>query len=105
MQSYIYTFIQIIWRHRFWEDTGEDCLVLVDCTDFQIAEYGEPFYSYKFCRSGLRYEVALCIKTGDIVWVNGPYAPGEKNDLQIFRDCLMGHLNPNERVEADDGYV
>ena len=49
--------------------------------------------------------MALCIKIGDIVWLNGPYAPGEKNDLQIFRDCIVGHLNPNERVEADDGYV
>lgn len=27
------------------------------------------------------------------------------NDIQIFRDSLLSHLGPNERVEADDGYV
>ena len=52
----------------------------------------------------LRYKVGLCILTGDIVWINGLYAPGLYNDLQIFWDSLVSQLEPNERVEADDGY-
>jgi hypothetical protein len=80
-------------------------LVTVDGTDFRIPEHGKPFYSFKFRKSALRYEVALCILTGDIVWINGPYEAGKWNDLQIFRNSLMSHLAPNERVEADDGYV
>jgi hypothetical protein len=56
-------------------------------------------------RSGLRYEVAICILTGDIVWINGPYECGIWHDVCVFRDSLMSHLAPNERVEADDGYV
>ena len=48
--------------------------------------------------------MGLCILTGDIVWINGPYAPGLYNDLQIFWDSLVSQLEPNERVEADDGY-
>lgn len=80
-------------------------MIGVDGTDFPIAEHGRAFASHKFkMKSGLRYEVALCIKTGDIVWVNGPYPCGQWNDISIFRDSLMSHLEPNERVEADDGY-
>ena len=55
-------------------------------------------------QSGLRYEVALCILTGDIVWINGPYECGKWPDISIFRNSLLSHLAPNERVEADDGY-
>jgi len=80
-------------------------LVSVDGTDFRIAELGKNFYSYKFKKSGLRYEVAICILTGDIVWINGPYECGMYNDIMVFRDSLLSHLEPNERVEADDGYI
>ena len=96
-----------MWSNRFKGDTGEDCLVSVDGTDFMVAAkgFGTELYSYKFKRSGLRYEVALCIKTGDIVWINGPYEPGLWNDLKIFRHSLVTFLEDGERVEADDGYL
>ncbi len=52
-------------------------MLSVDGTDFRIAMgYCKPFWSYKFKKSGLRYEVGLCILTGDICWWSGPYAPG-----------------------------
>ena len=70
-----------------------------------VPENGRTFYSFKFKKSGLRYEICLCIKTGEIVWINGPYECGMWNDLQIFRNSLMSHLEPGERVEADDGYI
>jgi hypothetical protein len=43
-------------------DVRNDCLLSVDGTDFQIAMgYSKPFWRYKFKKSGLRYEVGLCI--------------------------------------------
>ena len=52
-------------------------LLSVDGTDFRIAMgYCKLFWSYKFKKSWLRYEVGLCILTGDICWWSGPYAPG-----------------------------
>jgi hypothetical protein len=63
------------------------------------------FWSFKFRSTGLRYEVCLCILTGDIVWVNGPFPCGDWNDLTIFRQALKSELGEAERVEADDGYV
>ena len=97
--------IQVIWDNRMKKDIGNGCLVSVDGTDFRIPQHGRKFYSHKFKKSGLRYEVALCIMTGDIVWINGPYEPGIWPDIKIFRDSLMSHLGRNERVEADDGYL
>lgn len=86
-------------------------MVSVDGTDFEIAEpgkftreYSRQWYSHKFKGAGVRYEVGLCIKTGDIVWVSGPYECGTWSDLRIFRDGLLHYLDENERVEADKGY-
>ena len=41
---------------------------------------------------------------GNLVWVEGPYPAGTP-DITIFRNGLSHHLDPFERVEADDGYV
>ena len=73
----------------------------VDSRDFNIAEHGTKWYSHKFKRSGLRYDVGICIMTGDIVCANEPYEPGVYNDIMIFKS----HLGFVERVEADDGYI
>ena len=97
--------LQIKWDDRKKGDVGNDCLVSLDGTDFRIQHAGRKFYSYKFKTSGLRYEVALCILTGEIVWINGPFEPGIWNDISIFRSALLGELEEGERVEADDGYL
>jgi hypothetical protein len=79
----------------------------VDGTDCEIWEphpFSRLWYSHKFKGPGLRYEIAVCIQTGDIVWVNGPYKCGRWPDLKIFRDRLKGLLIPREQVEADKGY-
>jgi DDE superfamily endonuclease len=70
-------------------------------TDFSVAK---RFFSYKFKKPALSYEVALCIQTGSIVWINGPF-PGTYHDITIFRTSLLSHLDRGERVEADDGYI
>lgn len=77
----------------------------VDGTDFRIAENGKAFFSHKFKKSGLRYEVAISILGGDIVWINGPYECGKWPDIKIMRQSLLSELDENERVEADDGYI
>lgn len=94
-----------MWENRKKGDIYNDCLTSVDGTDFQVPNNGKRFYTYKFKKSGLRYEVALGIISGDIVWINGPFPPGEYNDLTIFRNSLISHLDDGERCEADDGYL
>jgi len=79
----------------------------VDGTDFRIQQqvpFWKGWFSHKFKGPGLRYEVGLSIQTGYICWINGPFAPGAWNDLQIFRLKLKTLLPPGEKVETDDGY-
>ena len=58
------------------KDKGNDCLLTVDGTDYEGPELGRNWYSHKFKRSAVRYEIGLCILTGDICWVSGPYEAG-----------------------------
>jgi hypothetical protein len=98
---------QIDWERRKVHDQGEDCLISVDCTDVPIQEpspFSKRWYSHKLNKAGLRYEVGVSLKGGDVVWIHGPFPCGEWPDISIFRSCLKLHLDKGERVEADNGY-
>jgi hypothetical protein len=96
---------QILFDNRKVSNVRNDCLLSVDGTNFRIAMgYSKPFWSYKFNRGGLPYEVGLCIKTGDICWWSELNAPRKWNDLTIFRDSLHLILEPREQCKTDRGY-
>jgi hypothetical protein len=100
------------------------CKITVDGTDCRIEEpkqsefiilklkregkhdhpYDPRFKSHKFGKAGLRYELGVCIRTGDIVWVNGPFPAGEWSDLKIYKLALRDMLDDGEWVETDNGY-
>ena len=67
-------------------------------------EFDPKWWSHKFNGPGLRYEVALCIRTGDIVWVNGGLPCGEWPDLRLARNAFIDCLQPGEKALADAGY-
>jgi hypothetical protein len=86
---------------------GQTIFITVDGTDFWIPEpkpFNPGYYSHKFRHAGLRYEIGICIATGWIVWVNGPYPCGNWPDLRIARHCLHGELCRDEMYIADGGY-
>eukprot|EP00980_Cylindrotheca_fusiformis_P021098 scaffold8090_cov82-Cylindrotheca_fusiformis.AAC.11 len=98
----------IIWDNRLRQYDGVSvCLVSVDCTDCPIKEpwpFDTKVFSEKYNGPAYKYEVAVCIRTGDIVWINGPFEAG-KHDITIFRnDGLMQALCDDECIEADRGY-
>ena len=79
----------------------------VDGTDYEVYEqspWSKRWYSHKFKRAGLRYEIGVCIQSGDIVWTHGPFACGAWPDINIFRAKLKRMLAPRELVVADKGY-
>ena len=79
----------------------------VDGTDFKINEptpFSDKWYCYKVNHAGLRYEVGICIQTGWIVWINGPYAPGFWTDINISRDGIQDALACDELFLADGIY-
>ena len=74
-------------------DNGSRCKITVDGTDFRIREphpfNKERWFSKKFKGPGVRYEVGICIQTGWIVWLNGPFPCGEFPDLKIAKMELV----------------
>ena len=79
----------------------------VDGTDCMIPEqtpWTKKWWSHKFNGPGVRYEIAIAIRTGLIVWINGPFPCGSYPDVNIFERDLLGMLGKYERVEADKGY-
>jgi hypothetical protein len=93
------------WFENFKE--GNRAAFTVDCTDFKVQEtypFEKELWSFKYNGPGLRYEVGVCIDTGLIVWLNGPYLPRSMNDLSIFRHRMMWALADGEWIVADQGY-
>jgi hypothetical protein len=73
----IFSPIQIEFKNRKKGDKRNDCLLSVHSTNFWIAMgYSKTFWSYKFRKSGVRYEVGFYILMRDICWWNGPYSLG-----------------------------
>lgn len=79
----------------------------LDGVDFKIQEphpFSPAYFSHKFKAAGLRYEIAISIHTGEIVWCHGGYPCGKYPDITVARMHLVGLLNENEKVIADRGY-
>jgi hypothetical protein len=83
------------------------CLISVDGIDCAIQEpypFDEGIFSPKLNGPGFKYEIGVCVLTGDIVWVNGPFKAG-RHDVTIFsEDGLKFALAEDEAVEVDAGH-
>ena len=98
----------IVWANRFMNWNGKSiCLISIDGVDCPIKEpypFDKGIFSQKLNGPGYKYEIGVCIQTGDIVWVNGPFKAG-KHDVTIFReDGLKDALCDDEGVECDAVY-
>jgi hypothetical protein len=61
-------------------DPKQVCKITVDGTNFWIYEpmpFDRKWYSHKINGPAVRYKVGICIKTGWIVWINGPFPAGK----------------------------
>ena len=79
----------------------------LDGVDFPIYEarpFDPKWYSHKFKRAGMRYDVGVGINCGKICWHSGGFRCGEMNDLQIARIGICEHIPRGERIIADKGY-
>ena len=81
-------FIKITWP----DDLGGNniWIMSVDGTHCWIAEPGHPhfsqdseYYSHKFNKAGINYELGIALATGKLIWMNGPFRAG-RNDLNVF---------------------
>ena len=83
-----------------------NCFISVDGRNYPVFEswpFSTKMFSHKLNGPGVKYEVAVCIKTQRIVWINGPFV-GSKHDGTIFRTDLSPLLFDDKAVECDRGY-
>jgi hypothetical protein len=65
--------------------------------------FDEGIFSKKLDGPGCKCEIGICIRTGAIAWVNGPFKAG-RHDVTIFvEDGLKDALADDEAVEVDAG--
>ena len=69
-------------------------------------EPSSGWYSKKYNKAGLCYELGLAIYSNQLVWIVGPYPAGH-NDIMIFKkpNGLMSKIPPGKKVVADEGYI
>jgi len=106
----MFMLLQICWEKRkVGMHPNQRIFNSLDGTDFRCNEHesfpkNKCWYSHKFNGPALRYEVALSIKNGDIVWAYGGVRAGEYNDLELARLCYIHKVDANEKTVADSGY-
>jgi DDE superfamily endonuclease len=100
---------KIVWP----DDWGASIWVLtVDGTHCWINEPKHPdwsqdrqYYSHKFAKAGINYELAIAIATQRLVWMAGPYKAGT-NDVTIFKSGLKLKLAEcGKKAIGDRGYT
>lgn len=64
------------------------------------------WYSKKFNKSALTYEIALAIHHEQLIWTNGPFPAGQ-NDMKVFKKPggLLSRIPDGKKIIADQGYV
>ena len=75
--------------------------------DFQISEpspFSPKWCSHKHNGPGLRYEIAVEVQSGYIVWACGGFGAGVCRDDKLAQLKFTKHLRPNEKVITDKGY-
>jgi DDE superfamily endonuclease len=97
----------------FPDEWGNDIwIITVDGTHCWINEPQHPdwsqdrqYYSHKFAKAGINYELGIAIGTSRLVWMNGPFKAGA-NDAKIFRDHgLLARLEAiGKKAIGDRGY-
>ena len=81
--------------------------VTVDGTDCLIQEptpFSSVWWSHKSNSAAVRYELAISVRSGRVVWANGPFPAGIYSDSRIFKNGLKQHLGKFEFVITDAGY-
>jgi len=98
--------LQIEWENRNKDDVGNECRTTLDSFDSPIDEpspFWKGWFSKKHGGAGLRYEVCVSLRGGDIVWFSGPWACGANAEITTFRRGLKQCLDEGECVESDRG--
>lgn len=111
-----------LYEDKIYFDCHEDELIpwTVDGVNFTHNEYAKDpsakYYDPKSHSAGVKYEIAIAIRTARIVWTNGPF-PAATHDITVFRggkpdqpqsqwnqDSLYFQMPSRTKCLGDSGY-
>ena len=82
---------QIVFESRLGaHNVGNNCTMTIDGTDFRIlqkgiAKKGNTFAPHIYAwKSALQYKLGVDIRTGNLVWIQGPYPTGKFTELKFL---------------------
>lgn len=86
-------------------------IISVDGVHFKVKEpkhetlrRDPSYYSHKHNKAGLNYEIAICIFSNRVVWVNGPFKASRHDKTIMVTDGLLEKIPAGKRVIADRVY-
>ena len=97
----IYLQLKIQFKNSLKRGETADSLLAVDWIDFCIPEPNpvcKSNFSKRISGAAVRYEIGISTYTGDICWVNGPFAPGTHSPLEIFEIGLKNQIETDACV-------
>jgi hypothetical protein len=104
--------MKIVWKRGLDDPRTEIYAVSADATDCRDKERKHPTLardtgtcSKKFKHAALKYEIGLSVKTGDCVWINGPYRGGLHDQTVMREGGLLNKLKPGKLCIVDRGYI
>ena len=104
-------FLKIAWPDDF--GGNDEWIMTVDGTHVWIAEPRHPvfsqdsdYYSHKFNKAGINYELGISLTSNNLIWMNGPFKAG-KNDKIIFTEGGLKErlLHLHKKAIGDGGYA
>jgi len=101
---------KIVWPDDLFTDYI--WVISVDGTHCWIMEPGHPdwsqdsrYFSHKYGKAGVVYELGIALFTSRLVWMNGPFPAGDSDQHVFKRKGLRNKLQEtNKRAIADGGY-
>ena len=78
-----------------------------DGIDFLIREqtpFDGKWWSHKYHRAALRYEIGISVTSGEIVWMFGPFPAGKYSYQRKYNMKMRHCLAENEKILGDLGY-
>ena len=70
---------------------------------YEPSPFSPFWFSHKFKRAGLTYEIGLNVHTADSCWAYGGF-PAAVNDLTLAKRGVLSVLPAGELIIADKGY-
>lgn len=105
--------LQVRYENRFLNtEKDQKCFTSLDTIDFKMSDKAltglrdstDNYYSEVYKSQGIRYEVGIAVKTGDIVWKYGGLPCGSYPEINLANEAYIYAVKKDELTYANKKY-